>query len=589
MPISVMFKACGLPTTDDGRLAPWQPDTLDAQQSQIQRPFKDEDFTLAGDSTVIPKLISRAAAVLRWVVAVSGCDGDRRRRCDLFRPGRKVSGERHDRQGFAIFWLRDATRSPIVCCRPAPRCRSSKKKDPGTSCLFPGSGKRTSGPPMSLRLTSKLETDTESQSVGHQSGRDIFTTWIHRRARVWVSATRPERLRPCLRRHVVARRDVRQAESMAATWGLASTCERIHMDQVEDAWRLDFNDRSVLRPRAAIHRLTASITANHFTLDAGKQFIRWGRADILSPTDRFAPRDYLNVIDTEFLPVLGARMSVQMGGETLEGVWLPRMTPSRLPLLSQRWTVVPPEAAGFALQDNGSIFPKASEQGARWSHTGRFEMGLSFFNGFNHLPSISPTIDAVHRVIDLTRTYPDLRSYGGEFSVPTRLLTLKGEAAYLTSPRSTNEEYVLYVIEAERQVGEWLFDGGYAGEVVTRARAGFSFDAERGVARSIIGRASYTVDPRRSIAVEAAVRQNAGGFYTKGEYSEAIGQHWRVTLAAVGIAGKQDDFLGQIRPEFERLRDAQIEFLKASCRFTLAPMAGRSFCRRRQVSSPVLA
>ena len=65
------------------------------------------------------------------------------------------------------------------------------------------------------------------------------------------------------------------------------------------------------------------------------------------------------------------------------------------------------------------------------------------------------------------------------------------------------------------------------------------------MARSIIGRASYTVDPRRTIAAEAAVRQNGRGLYTKGEFSEAFGQHWRLTLAAVGIAGNDDDFLGQ--------------------------------------------
>ena len=95
--------------------------------------------------------------------------------------------------------------------------------------------------------------------------------------------------------------------------------------EVEDVWRLDFADRSLLRPRAAVHRLTASIATRHLAIDLGKQFIRWGRADILSPTDRFAPRDYLNVIDTEFLAVLGARASVHVGGETFEAVWVPRM------------------------------------------------------------------------------------------------------------------------------------------------------------------------------------------------------------------------------------------------------------------------
>jgi hypothetical protein len=123
--------------------------------------------------------------------------------------------------------------------------------------------------------------------------------------------------------------------------------------------------------------------------------------------------------------------------------------------------------------------------------------------------------------------------------------TLKGGTAYFSSPTDTGDEYVLYVVEAERQTGEWLFDGGYAGEVVTQDRHELSFAAERGVARSIIGRASYTVDPRRTVALEAAVRQNVHGLYMKGEYSQALRQHWRMTLAGVGIGGRDDDFLGQ--------------------------------------------
>ncbi|MEO7189554.1 MAG: hypothetical protein ABI051_00710 [Vicinamibacterales bacterium] len=316
-------------------------------------------------------------------------------------------------------------------------------------------------------------------------------------------------------------------------------------DEVEDEWRVDFDDRGALRPRIAVRRLTASITTSHVSLDLGKQFIRWGRADILSPADRFAPRDYMNVIDSEFLPVLGARSAIHVGGETVEAVWLPRMTPSRLPLLRERWTVVPAEAAGLTLVDNGAVFPGRSEQGVRWSHAGRFEMGLSFFNGFNHLPDIDAAVAPVGGTVSLTRTYSALRTYGGEAAVPTRAFTLKGEAAYFTSPTATSEEYVLYVVEAERQTGEWLLDVGYAGEVVTRSRDRVPFAAERGVARSIIGRASYTIDPRRSLEVEGAVRQNGHGLYVKGEFSQTFGRHWRLTVAAAGIGGKADDFLGQ--------------------------------------------
>src|SRR5262249_35429594 len=137
-------------------------------------------------------------------------------------------------------------------------------------------------------------------------------------------------------------------------------------DQVEKQWHLDLDDRTILRPAAAMRRLAATFTAKHLAIDIGKQFIRWGNADILNPTDRFAPRDYLNVINTDLLPVIGGRAAVQFGTETVEAVWVPQLTPSRLPLINQRWTVLPPASEGFTIIDGGSVFPKGSQVGARW-------------------------------------------------------------------------------------------------------------------------------------------------------------------------------------------------------------------------------
>ena len=37
------------------------------------------------------------------------------------------------------------------------------------------------------------------------------------------------------------------------------------------------------------------------TIEVGRQLVRWGKADILNPTDRFAPRDFLNVVHNEYL------------------------------------------------------------------------------------------------------------------------------------------------------------------------------------------------------------------------------------------------------------------------------------------------
>jgi hypothetical protein len=328
-------------------------------------------------------------------------------------------------------------------------------------------------------------------------------------------------------------------------------------DQTDRALRVDFSDRGVRRPSIAVRRLSATVTHNALTVDAGKQFIRWGKTDIVTPTDRFAPRDFMNVVDTEFLAVTGVRAAVQAGSgsdagrDTFEAVWVPRLTPSRVPLLDQRWTVVPPAAAGIPIVDAGAVLPEGSETGLRWSHVGAgLEYSLSYFDGFNHLPNIdvSPALNAARALeIDVRRSYPSIRTYGADLALPTRWLTIKAETAYFTSTTPATDEYVLYVVQLERQMGEWVFVAGYAGEAVTADRAALAFAPDRGLARSIVARASYTIDARRSVAIESAVRQDGEGVYAKGEYSQAQGQHWRATMTGVLIAGASDDFLGQYR------------------------------------------
>jgi hypothetical protein len=324
-------------------------------------------------------------------------------------------------------------------------------------------------------------------------------------------------------------------------------------DQVQDDWSIDYWDRTVLRPRLSIRRLSATITRGAVTIDVGKQFVRWGAADIVNPTDRFAPRDFLNVANSEFLAITAARGVVQLGGHAFEAVWTPRLTPSRLPLVNQRWTVVPPEAQGIPLTQS-AVYPSGAQTGVRWRHMAdRLEYSLSFFDGFNHLPDVLPAVRLspqppfLPSAIDVTSVYPSIRTYGGDLALPLRRVTVKAEAAYFTSASAATAEYGLYVVQLEQQSGEWLFIGGYAGETVTREGSVASFSPERGVSRSILGRVSRNVGVNRTFAVEGAVHQDGHGAYAKAQYSQAYGQHWRATATGVVLGGRDDDFFGQYR------------------------------------------
>src|SRR4029077_14391315 len=112
--------------------------------------------------------------------------------------------------------------------------------------------------------------------------------------------------------------------------------------ETERAWGLSWWDRNRQRPAFAIRRLSATYTRGKLTVELGKQLIRWGKADVLTPTDRFAPRDFLTVVDSDFLPVTAARVTYGTQSDTVDLIFSPRLTPSRVPLLNQRWAVLPP-------------------------------------------------------------------------------------------------------------------------------------------------------------------------------------------------------------------------------------------------------
>ena len=81
--------------------------------------------------------------------------------------------------------------------------------------------------------------------------------------------------------------------------------------QTERQWRLDADDRSIQIPAFSLRQLSATLHKGKVTAEIGRQFIRWGKTDILIPTDRFAPRDYLSsVVDSDFLGVTAARVTI---------------------------------------------------------------------------------------------------------------------------------------------------------------------------------------------------------------------------------------------------------------------------------------
>lgn len=315
------------------------------------------------------------------------------------------------------------------------------------------------------------------------------------------------------------------------------------------SWQPSWDDRSRQRPRLALRRFDASLTRGPLTVDVGKQFVRWGKTDVLNPTDRFAPRDYLNVFDADLLAVTAARVMLERGADTVDVVWVPSLTPSRVPLSNRRWAPDVQAPAGVRFVDAGRTVPEGAQVGARWSRIGTgIEWSVSGYRGFAHVPGIRTSVDPLAGLpaIRVGQAYPEIWMVGGDGALPLSAFTLKAEAAYFSGD-ARSDDYCLYVLQVERQAGEWFVVAGYAGEFVTTRREEASFAPERGLAKALVGRAGYTIDANRSVSVEGAVRQNLGGSWLRAEYSQASGQHLRATVSGGWIRGEKGDFFGGYR------------------------------------------
>ena len=304
---------------------------------------------------------------------------------------------------------------------------------------------------------------------------------------------------------------------------------------------------SVQRPAFSLRRLSAVAHKGSFNFEFGKQFIRWGKADVFNPMDRFAPRDFLAVVDTDFLAIPAARLTYEKGNDTIELISQLRFTPSRVPLLNQRWVVFPEEAKGISFISGQRSYPGGVATGARWNHIAKgYEYSFAFYDGHNHLSQFDPSLTPRFAVA-INQSYAQMRMYGATAAVPLQWFTLKGESGYFTSSTKTADEYFQYVIQVERQSGEWSLVGGYAGEAVTQRRNPLGFAPDRGLSKAFVGRASLQIDPQQVIVVEGAIRQNGDGSWLKGEYTRTLSAQWKAVAGFSWIRGNAGDFLGQYR------------------------------------------
>ena len=209
--------------------------------------------------------------------------------------------------------------------------------------------------------------------------------------------------------------------------------------------------QSTIRTRVIPQEAYLSVNLDDVNIRGGYQIFSWGVADFINPTDRLNPYDYSDIFDFEKEGIPALSIAFSRGMFTLEGVWNFIPDESELPYRDSRFVEpfmteidnplfpifgAPP--ADYDVTENNLAPSKKiqnSQFGVRIRATvGRFDLGLSYFNGYEKLPHPEVIVhrpDPTTKVIPVTINEVFFREHMIGFNIATGYegLNLKTESA----------------------------------------------------------------------------------------------------------------------------------------------------------------
>jgi hypothetical protein len=337
---------------------------------------------------------------------------------------------------------------------------------------------------------------------------------------------------------------------------------------------LDIENRGLRQPAGSISEFYMDAKLGHVDLRLGKQQIRWGRADGFNPTDNIIPYDYLQTFDDQRLAIPALKADAYFARTNLELVWIPYYTPTRLPLLGQRWFPRLPSSgtvslfAGFAPQtvdlvylDVAGRLPARTLGNGQWGVrfnqvVRRGEFSFSYFDGFDDLPYFRPEATPLwspissrppQALVSLNREYHRVHVAGMDFASEIGRIGIRGEAAFFDQTDPLNIDHLLFIVGVDKHWGDWFAIVQYAGQKMNGRAPGTAVFRDLGLRSTLICRLERTIGPSRSLEIKGALRMLDGDFFLQPVYSITLSNNWKMKLGATIFAGSKDSYLGQFR------------------------------------------
>lgn len=330
-----------------------------------------------------------------------------------------------------------------------------------------------------------------------------------------------------------------------------------------------------------------------FELQTGKQIVRWGKTDQVSPVDNLNPQDLRELItwptEERKLPVWMVRGRWFFDRLTLEGVFLPVFEPSDIDFFDSDWAIyrqvreeirrapLPADLQSYLLsrgvnRNKPSRTLRNSEWGGRITGAlGGWDLGVSFlytredlphsasfpiknlrlpgtFSGEALLTSLDGAIFADEHIEVI---YPRQKIYGFEFETTMGLFGLRGESAWFDQASFLREDLtsvskqVLHSIVGLDYSGisGWYTNVQLAHRYIHDYEDSILFFKRHNV--SLLGEISRTALRGR---LEAAFKYNIdlhdGGYYLEPSVTGKFINRLDVTLGLHIFGGDSDTFLG---------------------------------------------
>jgi hypothetical protein len=330
-----------------------------------------------------------------------------------------------------------------------------------------------------------------------------------------------------------------------------------------------------------------------FELQTGKQIVRWGKADQVSPVDNLNPQDLRELItwptEERKLPVWMVRARWFFEKVTLEGVFLPVFEPSDIEFFDSDWAIyrqvrdeirrapLSPDLQSYLLsrgvnRNKPARTLRNSEWGGRITGTyGGWDLGVSFLYTREDMPHTASfpiknirlpgtfSGDALLAALDeailtdehIEVVYPRQKIYGIEFETTVGIFGLRGESAwfdqatFLRDDLTSTTKPVLHSIAGIDYTGVagWYTNVQLAHRYIHSFEDSILFFKRHNV--SLLGEVSRTALRGR---LEAAFKYNLdlhdGGYFLEPSVTAKFINRLDVTLGLHIFGGDDDTFLG---------------------------------------------